>query len=258
MVTRNVPLAQQLVLEVIAQIESRELAREDGQLPSEADLCQRFEVSRATVREALARLELAGVIIRRQGIGTFVNPNIARVPGSVQSWMDEAEGFLDLIRSGGGEASSKVLTSASQPAGELGEALGIAPDQPVLALTKLLYSSGVPVILCANVIPYELVRAPCRSDAVSRYRESESTYHFLADCCGLKVHLQRGETKAVPADECMADLLGCRQGDPLLRTEEVAYSPAAVPLFYGLNHFRGDMVSFRQVRRPRPNINGLT
>jgi DNA-binding GntR family transcriptional regulator len=46
-------------------------------LPTEFDLCRRFDVSRSTVRQALAELESSGIVKRRQGSGTTV---IAREP----------------------------------------------------------------------------------------------------------------------------------------------------------------------------------
>jgi DNA-binding GntR family transcriptional regulator len=72
MLHRNVPLAQQVANEVLSQIVAGTLGRSEGLLPSEAELSERFRVSRATVRDALSRLEQRGVIIRRHGIGTFV------------------------------------------------------------------------------------------------------------------------------------------------------------------------------------------
>lgn len=60
----------------VADILIREVS--DGQfpvgsmLPTELELCERFDVSRYTVREALRRLEEMGLVARRQGSGTVV------------------------------------------------------------------------------------------------------------------------------------------------------------------------------------------
>jgi len=51
-------------------------------LPTEIDLCERFSVSRFTVREALRQLHEKGILTRRRGSGTVVknlHPNIAYV-----------------------------------------------------------------------------------------------------------------------------------------------------------------------------------
>ncbi len=63
MVRKSVPLAQQVVNEILSGIEAGNLARDDGLLPSEAELSKRFDVSRATIREALSRLEQRGVVL---------------------------------------------------------------------------------------------------------------------------------------------------------------------------------------------------
>lgn len=53
-------------------------------MPTELELCERFKVSRYTVREALRRLEEMGLVARRQGSGTVVQATEAR-HGYVQS-----------------------------------------------------------------------------------------------------------------------------------------------------------------------------
>jgi len=45
---------------------------EGARLPTEKELCQSFDVSRAVVREAMMRLQADGLVVTRQGSGTFV------------------------------------------------------------------------------------------------------------------------------------------------------------------------------------------
>lgn len=54
-------------------------------LDSERELAQRYSVSRATIREAMNRLESAGYIVRVQGAGTFVNGRSHAVPELMQN-----------------------------------------------------------------------------------------------------------------------------------------------------------------------------
>ncbi|WP_061166247.1 FadR/GntR family transcriptional regulator [Caballeronia hypogeia] len=64
-------LTAQLVEALRMQIESNEL-RAGHRLATEAEMVQRFGVSRTVVREALSRLQAAGLVETRHGIGTFV------------------------------------------------------------------------------------------------------------------------------------------------------------------------------------------
>ncbi|MBM7784450.1 FadR/GntR family transcriptional regulator [Tenggerimyces flavus] len=59
-----------------------EKLKPDDKLPSERDLATRFKVSRPTVREALAALELAGVVRSYRGRGTIV----VGTPSQVATW----------------------------------------------------------------------------------------------------------------------------------------------------------------------------
>ncbi|MCS6843171.1 MAG: GntR family transcriptional regulator [Caldilineales bacterium] len=254
MAQKNIALVEQVILEVLSAIEKGEFVRDEGLLPSETELAHRFGVSRATVREALGKLEVAGVVVRRQGIGTFLNQALSRQPARIHEWFDEAHGFVDVVRSFHQVAAHRFLDVAVVPAAELSQQLQCAPDAPVLAITKLIYSGSVPIIHSYNAMPLRLLPEEAWSRATELAISTDSIYKVLELHCNVRVHHQESEVSACLAGETLAPLLACQPGDPCLRVEEVAYSADLTPLFYGRNHFRSDIVTFRQIRRPLINI----
>lgn len=70
-VERPKSLAQYVVNEITGRVRSKML-RAGDRLPTEAALMQEFDVSRTVIREALSRLQAAGLVETRHGIGTFV------------------------------------------------------------------------------------------------------------------------------------------------------------------------------------------
>lgn len=75
-VTRSA--AAQVADQLVLAVREQRLTRGD-RLPSERDLAERFGVSRPTVREALAALELAGIVRSHKGKGTLVEANASHV-----------------------------------------------------------------------------------------------------------------------------------------------------------------------------------
>lgn len=254
MVRRNVPLVDQVVLEIVSQIDAGTIVRDGGLLPSEADLSQQFDVSRATIREALGKLELAGMILRRQGVGTFVNGFMGKEPIWLQDWFAQARGFTDALRESGREAGCCVLQTSVGPAGRLAGQLQVTPDALLLSIEKVITTDGRPLIHSYNAVPVALLPDELRGQARELGRQAESTYRFLQTYCHTTVHHQQSEVRAVTATAELAAQLAMPPGAALLRVTEVAYRQELLPVFYGLNHYRGDMVSFRQVRRPTMTI----
>lgn len=74
---RRTSLSDKIIEQIIALI-SRNILRPGERLPSEKDLCKRFGVGRATLREALRSLAVMGILEGRVGEGTFVSHNNQR------------------------------------------------------------------------------------------------------------------------------------------------------------------------------------
>jgi GntR family transcriptional regulator len=114
-----------------------------SQLPTEDELCQRFSVSRYTVREALRRLREDHLVISRQGAGTVVVPR-----GSANSYAQEVMSINDLLALASGsrfaiEAMKMVVIDEAVVA-----KTGLKRGEQWLAVNGLGYREDLDVPMC--------------------------------------------------------------------------------------------------------------
>lgn len=111
-------------------------------LPSEAELCERFDVSRMTARAALQILDSEGLIVRKRGRGTFVASRpVQRLLGSPLS-------FTESMRRRGLSTTSRLLAAGSvEPTKEDVEALELEGSEHAMVLERLRIASGVPMAI---------------------------------------------------------------------------------------------------------------
>jgi DNA-binding GntR family transcriptional regulator len=113
-------------------------------LPSEAVLCAEYGVSRITIRAALSKLVDQGVLVRKQGVGTFV----AGRQRTARSFT--LLGFLNEIRA----HTYRVVLSEITPApDEVVEALGIYPKTTVQHLRCVVEREGEALTLADSWTP---------------------------------------------------------------------------------------------------------
>ncbi len=111
-------------------------------LPTEAELCEQFSVSRMTARQALQSLANAGLVDRRRGQGTFVAPRpMHRRPGQFLSFTEE------MARRGLTAGSQLISSETSRPTPQEVEDMGLAPGEQVLRLVRVRRANNVPIAL---------------------------------------------------------------------------------------------------------------
>jgi GntR family transcriptional regulator len=119
-------------------------------LPNEADLARSYQVSIGTIRKALELLGQANLIVRKQGLGTFVNFNSMDPNLRFSNWVERG------IQQG--EVTRRVLKAAVGAANDdVAERLGLRKQSPMFHL-ELLNSVGAQgVSINSYVIPMRLL-----------------------------------------------------------------------------------------------------
>jgi GntR family transcriptional regulator len=179
--------------------------RPGERLPSDAELCAEFGVSRMTARNAMQRLADEGLIARQPGRGSFVaEPPAHRHANRLMTFSQE------MLRTGR-TPGSRVLTQVIRPSTPTEAAeLGIPSGQPVVHLHRLRLGDDEPVALESAVLIGACGPAVLGADLAT------GSLHETLRRAGIIPRRGTGTITAAAATYADARLLGIRVGDPLL------------------------------------------
>lgn len=123
-------------------------------LPTEAELCERYAVSRVTVRAALRSLQEAGLITVRQGLGSTVLPQSE----TITSGLDRLCSFETFARAAGREVDSAELDVTELAVDEAtAERLMVEPGTRTLRIQRVKLYGGVPVGWIVDWVPVDVL-----------------------------------------------------------------------------------------------------
>jgi GntR family transcriptional regulator len=189
-------------------------------LPSESELGEHFQLSRTTVRQALARLEQEGMVNRRKGYGTFVASASPRI------WLVQSqEGFFqdEVSRMGRAVASEILDRRVDELPHWAADALGVSQGTEGVVMERLRLVDGKLAMSVTDCLPVEL------ADVVLAMDGTQSLYERLREVHGLEVSGGRRFLEAVTAGKRLARLLEVGQGDPLIFIESVSWDSQMRP-----------------------------
>lgn len=206
----------------------------DSQVPSERRLCEQFQISRITVRQALAELVREGRLIRSHGRGTFVAQAQLRKP------VFPLVSFTQDVREHGMQPGAKVLLfEATQPPPHVMANLRLGVGDKMILLKRLRLANGKPMAVETVYLPSR--RCPGLLD---ENLEDVSLYETLTEKYGIVPTRANQQWQAVACPAPDAKLLEIQRGSPVLRIEQTTFDRNGRPFEHLESFFRGDKFIF--------------
>ena len=201
-------------------------------LPGERDIAGAFNVSRVTVRKAIAGLVAEGLLTQRQGSGTFV----AAAPQRLEQPLSRLTSFTEDMRLRGLEASVRWLTkSLTLASPDEAMRLALSPSDMVCRLKRLRLANNVPMAIECAVVPVRFLADP---DLVTT-----SLYDVLEANGALPVRaLQRLRAANLGPEDAV--LLEVAPGAAALAIDRLSYLDSGVPVEFTQSFYRGDAYDF--------------
>ena len=233
------PLYAQTHDRLLALIQEGELGP-GSRLPSETSLARQLGISRATLREALRLLEEDGVIVRRQGVGTFVTAN-----QHLESGLERLESVMALAARQQLTAHLQNLTVESVAADEsLAERLQVTPGSPVTRVCRTIIVAERPAAYMEDLIPSQWLPPDELDNSFTG-----SVLDLLRRRLNPPVQEAMSDITAVCAGSLLAKRLGIRRGLALILLEETLFNSDGLPVGFSRNYFVPGRFRFHVIRR---------
>jgi GntR family transcriptional regulator len=219
----------------------------DDQLPSESKLCERFSVSRITVRRALQTLEAEGLIYRRQGLGSFVRGEHMR-----QGFVHLTDFFRDMTNAGI-RARSELLAWEKEPASSrVARALGMPEGSDVVRIDRLRLGNDEPVAFDSTWMAASLEQYMREGNLAT-----ESIYDVLEKRAGIRISSGRFRMEAMNAPNDVAGHLNIPWGRALLLIERTTFADRGRPVCFQMRYYRSDRVAYELVIDRGDDVGGI-
>ncbi len=232
----QLPLYQQLVSDIEGQINSGVL-KPGQRIPSEYELCEMYDVSRTTVRQALNELAMRGKVIRVKGRGTFIPKFIARKPfDGLTGFSREIKYLLNK------EIENKVLKKeVILPSEEISQYMGLRPGEAVVELQRARYIKGIGVVgVDTRYLPFSRFEGLLEEDL-----ENQSLYEILTNKYNTNPSRSYTEIRGASCPKDLADVLEIKPGIPVSYFKDVTFDQNEVPFEFGENYYRIDRYVYR-------------
>jgi DNA-binding GntR family transcriptional regulator len=231
--TRYMELRQTLAAEIAAGAFAV-----GAKFPTEYELCDRFSVSRHTVREALRALEDQGLLARQAGLGTTV---LARTPPTLYTQtLDSLSGLHDYATETAFEKQNEGFVTIRDALADL---LGRAPGERWLRFAGLRRRVSDGTATCWTEI---FVAEPYTANRGALVSGTAPVYEIVAREFGLEIHEVEQRISALAMPPEIAKALDVELDKPALMTRRRYFDGSETPFEISLSIHPGDRYAYTQ------------
>ena len=213
------------------------ILKEGDQMIPEVTICNELNVSRSTVRLAMAELLDEGLLVRYRGKGSYVADNRMKRP------INYLYNFTESMHDIGAQASSVVLNAEvlSKIPEEVREKLQLPKEQrKVFYLHRIRCGNNEPMLVEHTYIPYYLC------NGIESYDFSSiSLYYILDSLYGLEPYHATETIEAVNMTEDERKILRCQENIPAFRIKRISHTETGLIYEYTESTSRSDRNVFQ-------------
>jgi GntR family transcriptional regulator len=203
-----------------------------SQLPPERELADIADVSRVTVRKAVAQLVKDGLLEQRRGAGTFVQAPRPKLEHSLSALLS----FTEYMRQRGKASSSRILRRGLfLPNPDEQIALGLGSTDRVSRVDRLRSADDTAMALEWSSLPTDILPDP---DVV------ETSLYDVLRAAGTPPTRAIQRITAINVGGAEARLLNLPDGVAVLRIDRTAYLPSGRPIEFTRGLYRSDIYDF--------------
>ena len=209
-----------------------------GKLPSEREMCEMWDLNRATLRAALRRLIDMGRIYSLKGSGTYV------APPKLERNLQDAKSTTESVRGAGHKLRTRVLEAQIVEASPyVAEKMGVLAGQDIFYMRRMRIMDGVPYMIETNYVNLQLCPRLTEYDFSDESLYRVLNYHNIYLCQGYE------SVGITYATENEARYLEVEEGGALFFLTGVAQDQNGTVVEYFKSVARPDKVRFSSVLR---------
>jgi GntR family transcriptional regulator len=203
-------------------------------LPSEAELCEKYQVSRTVVRAALSALQRDGLIYRVKGRGSFISqPKLQQKITLLTSFTEDMR--RQGIRPGGHVLCQEIVLANEMVA----QRLGIPIKTPIYYMERVRFAEGEPIGIETVYLHFQ----GC-DRLVNENLENRSLYETLSAEYHIGIQKADLELEATLVRPPETELLNVQTCSPAMLLRRTAYDINLQPFEYTKCIYRGDKYRF--------------